>query len=58
MFNSKEKIKSNSSDRFDFKLSKYINSEEVIKEIHSSKKVKLNSFEEKSKTKKIISSNY
>ena len=54
MFNSKEKIKSNSSDRFDFKLSKYINSEEVIKEIHSSKKVKLNSFEEKSKTKKII----
>lgn len=53
MFNSKEKIKSNSSDRFDFKLSKYINSEEVIKEIHSSKKVKLNSFEEKSKTKKI-----
>ena len=57
MFNSKEKIKSNSSDRFDFKLSKYINSEEVIKEIHSNKKVKLNSFEEKSKTKKIISSN-
>ena len=54
MFNSKEKIKSNSSVRFDFKLSKYINSEEVIKEIHSSKKVKLNSFEEKSKTKKII----
>ena len=54
MFNSKEKIKSNSSV---FKLSKYINSEEVIKEIHSSKKVKLNSFEEKSKTKKIISSN-
>jgi hypothetical protein len=53
MFNSKEKIKSDSSDRFDFKLSKYINSEEVIKEIHSSKKVKLNSFEEKSKTKKI-----
>ena len=53
MFNSKEKIKSNSSVRFDFKLSKYINSEEVIKEIHSSKKVKLNSFEEKSKTKKI-----
>lgn len=53
MFNSKEKIKSNSSDRFDFKLSKYINSKEVIKEIHSSKKVKLNSFEEKSKTKKI-----
>ena len=54
MFNSKEKIKSNSSARFDFKLSKYINSKEVIKEIHSSKKVKLNSFEEKSKTKKII----
>ena len=53
MFNSKEKIKSNSSVGFDFKLSKYINSEEVIKEIHSSKKVKLNSFEEKSKTKKI-----
>lgn len=53
MFNSKEKIKSNSSDRFDFKLSKYINSKEVIKEIHSSKKVKLNSFEEKPKTKKI-----
>ena len=53
MFNSKEKIKSNSSARFDFKLSKYINSKEVIKEIHSSKKVKLNSFEEKSKTKKI-----
>ena len=53
MFNSKEKIKSNSSVRFDFKLSKYMNSEEVIKEIHSSKKVKLNSFEEKSKTKKI-----
>ena len=53
MFNSKEKIKPNSSARFDFKLSKYINSEEVIKEIHSSKKVKLNSFEEKSKTKKI-----
>lgn len=53
MFNSKEKIKSNSSVRFDFKLSKYINSKEVIKEIHSSKKVKLNSFEEKSKTKKI-----
>ena len=57
MFNSKEKIKPNSSARFDFKLSKYINSKEVIKEIHSSKKVKLNSFEEKSKTKKIISSN-
>jgi hypothetical protein len=54
MFNSKEKIKPNSSARFDFKLSKYINSKEVIKEIHSSKKVKLNSFEEKSKTKKII----
>ena len=53
MFNSKEKIKPNSSARFDFKLSKYINSKEVIKEIHSSKKVKLNSFEEKSKTKKI-----
>ena len=53
MFNSKEKIKPNSSARFDFKLSKYINSEEVIKEIHSSKKVKLNSLEEKSKTKKI-----
>ena len=51
MFNSKEKIKSNSSV---FKLSKYINSEEVIKEIHSSKKVKLNSFEAKSKTEKII----
>ena len=54
MFNSKEKIKPNSSARFDFKLSKYINSKEVIKEIYSSKKVKPNSFEEKSKTKKII----
>ena len=53
MFNSKEKIKPNSSARFDFKLSKYINSKEVIKEIYSSKKVKPNSFEEKSKTKKI-----
>ena len=53
MFNSKEKIKSNSSARFDFKLSKYINSKEVIKEIYSSKKVKPNSFEEKSKKKKI-----
>lgn len=53
MFNSKEKIKPNSSARFDFKLSKYINSKEVIKEINSSKKVKLNSFEEKPKTKKI-----
>ena len=53
MFNSKEKIKPNSSARFDFKLSKYINSKEVIKEIYSSKKVKPNSFEEKSKKKKI-----
>lgn len=53
MFNSKEKIKPNSSARFDFKLSKYINTKEVIKEIYSSKKVKPNSFEEKSKSKKI-----